>query len=174
VRYGVIPAREFGDRAIVYNPGYGTGLCKWGSRPLKRERADRAKHARFDAQLEQSILKNGFRNPVQAYAWGGLWVAYGISRMIVAKKHSLDVPTIVLDFEDRYPDLMEIPCEESAIRQLFDFEVDKVWIFDDRIEIHHHGSIVYGDEEGNIAENEIHGFYRASDCLTYGHAPRHD
>lgn len=57
----------------------------------------------FD-KLEASILKEGIRNPILVDARDtGLKVRYGGSRLMIAQKYDMFVPTIVADYDEIYP-----------------------------------------------------------------------
>lgn len=60
----------------------------------------------FYTKLEESILREGFRNPllVVAVKPGDIRIRYGGSRLMVAHKHKMEVPCIITDFQNCFPD----------------------------------------------------------------------
>ena len=71
-------------------------------------------------RLERSILREGFRNPVVLTSKDdGITPRYGGSRILVAQKHNLTIPAIIADFNDTFPDSIEIGFDIKKIRSLF-------------------------------------------------------
>jgi len=129
VRYGVLPASEISDRVLVDNPGYGSPIGRWGSRPVKPDGSWISKQEMkwgFYTRLEESILKEGFRNPIFCNAIPeGLFSRVGTSRLWIAKKHNLEVPCIIADYVNRFPELEELRTEKE-IRAKFKDQPNKV------------------------------------------------
>ena len=82
--------------------------------PSERERSQRAE---WFSRLEQSILRQGFRNPVvltarQTAVELSLTPRYGGSRIWVAQRHGLAVPAIVADFDGCFPESPEVDPQD--------------------------------------------------------------
>ena len=75
----------------------------------------------FFIKLEESILREGFRNPINVWVKdnGELtsWY-YGGSRLMTAKKHNLLIPCIVSDPINKFPDA-KILTNAGEIRTMF-------------------------------------------------------
>jgi len=70
----------------------------------------------FFIKLEKSILKNGILNPIGIAAKKDkVYVTYGGSRLMTAQKHNLDVPCIIADFDNVFPEAKIITEEEQHI-----------------------------------------------------------
>lgn len=112
IRFGMVNPRLLSDYVIVKNPNYGERIGEWGSRPVKPD----AHHYRnlqaqnkFYTRLEQSILEDGFRNPIFCNSFEeGTFCRYGTSRLWIAKRKDLEVPTIIADYVDRWTNLEEL------------------------------------------------------------------
>jgi len=111
LRYGVLSYSEFSPYVLVGNPNYGkqifTPLGIMGSRPVIPD-SNRFKvlEARdnFFTKLEESILKEGFLNPIFAFQFpSGLFSKIGTSRLWIAVKHKLEVPTIIANYVAKLP-----------------------------------------------------------------------
>lgn len=73
--------------------------------PNETRREKLNKVNQFFDKLEQSILKEGIRNPVILTAQNGRLInRYGGSRVMIAQKLNIEVPAIVADFDDRFPE----------------------------------------------------------------------
>lgn len=58
----------------------------------------------FFIKLEQSILKEGFRNPIVIAAKKeSIKCIYGGSRLMFAQKYDLKIPCIISDYDDIFP-----------------------------------------------------------------------
>lgn len=95
----------------------------------------------FYTRLEQSILKEGFRNPIIVYAgwipidvWKSLpeyvktpsietficcW-NWGGSRLYFAQKHNLPIPCIINDFTNLFPNAEELCSVEDILNKFTD------------------------------------------------------
>ena len=87
--------------------------------PSERERLDRAE---WFARLEESIRRDGIRNPVILTARRtaeelSLTPRYGGSRVWAAQRLALPVPAVIADFDDCFPEAPEIAPRD--IRGLF-------------------------------------------------------
>lgn len=75
----------------------------------------------FFTKLEESILTEGFRNPINVWVKenGDLasWY-YGGSRLMTAKKHNLPIPCIVSDTINKFPDA-KILTDAEEVRAMF-------------------------------------------------------
>lgn len=60
---------------------------------------------KFFTKLEVSILGEGFRNPIviNACSKDDITPRYGGSRLMIAQKHNLDIPCIIADFDNVFP-----------------------------------------------------------------------
>ena len=88
-----------------------------GTRPVKPPQSwvGKLEHKnQFYTKLEESILKEGFRNPIFCNSIEqGTFSRVGTSRLWIAKKHKLDVPCIIADYVDRWTDLEELKTEQD-------------------------------------------------------------
>ena len=63
--------------------------------------------------LEKSILKDGIKNPVVITATKDIIIArYGGSRIMFAQKYDLNIPAIIADFDNIFPDAKVIESHE--------------------------------------------------------------
>ena len=142
IRFGILPASSISDVVLVGNPAYGKPIGKWGSRPVKPDQSwiNKKEHeCGFYTKLEESLLKEGFRNPIFCNAIEeGFYSRVGTSRLWIAKKHNMDVPCIIADYTGQFDDLELLETEED-IRSKFkdqpltidmenDTKVGNVWI----------------------------------------------
>lgn len=88
-----------------------------GTRPVKPPVAwvSKLEHRNeFYTKLEESILKEGFRNPIFCNSLAeGTFSRVGTSRLWIAKKHRLDVPCIIADYVGRWANLEELKTEQD-------------------------------------------------------------
>ena len=78
-----------------------------------------ASRFKFYTKLEESILKEGFRNPIFCNSIReGTFSRVGTSRLWIARKHELEIPCIIADYVDRWEDLELLETEED-IRSKF-------------------------------------------------------
>lgn len=69
----------------------------------------------FFSRLEESILKEGFRNPIVINATKDkITNRYGGSRLLFAQKHNLDIPCIIADFDNVFPDAKKIAAGDMV------------------------------------------------------------
>jgi len=67
----------------------------------------------FFIKLEKSVLESGIVNPIGIAAKKDkIYVTYGGSRLMIAQKHNLDVPCIIADFDNVFPEAKTIKEEE--------------------------------------------------------------
>lgn len=123
MRYGVLPPGSISDLVLVTNPHYGkTRIAGFGTRPVKPplDWVRKLEHRNeFYTKLEESILKEGFRNPIFCNSIEeGTFSRVGTSRLWIAKKHNLNIPCIIADYVDRWTELELLP-DEAAIRAKF-------------------------------------------------------
>ena len=127
VRFGVLSSESISDKVLVLNPNYGENISGFGSRRLKPDNFIYNKlesESQFFTKLEESILSEGFRNPVLCYSVKeGVYPVYGANRVWLAKKHDLDVPCIISDYTDRYDHLDELLTEEDILSKYTDSPV---------------------------------------------------
>ena len=130
IRFGVLPSGSISDLVIVKNPEYGKPVGKWGSRPVKPEMSWYRKleqENQFYTRLEQSILEDGFRNPIFCNSIPeGTFCRYGTSRLWFAKKHKLDIPCVIADYTQSWEDLEELKTEDD-IRAKFLDQPEIIW-----------------------------------------------
>lgn len=122
IRHAILPSRD------IYNfcgPGYGKHFLSPEERKAVQEKhvEQRNKRDGFFAKLEESVLREGFRNPVTVncgYIHNTCWrnlpphitdcglenflvcVEWGGSRLYIAQKHNLDVPCVIVDYSDKF------------------------------------------------------------------------
>ena len=124
VRFGILPSGRLSDKVLVINPNYGENISGFGSRPLKPTKAryeDMERESQFFTKLEESVLSEGFRNPVLCYSIKeGVYPVYGANRIWLAKKHDLEVPCIISDYTDRFSHLEELLTEEDILSKYTD------------------------------------------------------
>jgi hypothetical protein len=131
IYYGVLPSKRISDRVLVKNPHYGQRIGEWGSRavkPIKYLYDKLEAESGFYTKLEESILKEGIRNPLFCNAIEeGTFCRVGTSRLWIAQKHSLDVAVIIVDYVGAYADsgLEELKTEKD-IRDKFKEQPDVV------------------------------------------------
>ena len=139
------------DSHLIYNyagPGYGRHYCsKEERKKFAQQHVDcRNQRDNFFNNLEQSILKNGFRNPVVVQAgylppttWRNMppyltekgldnvlvCMDWGGSRLWVAQKHNLEVPCLILDFVGRFKNERWLKTMDD-IRSVFTDKPDKI------------------------------------------------
>lgn len=96
----------------------------------------------FYKQLEESILKEGVRNPIcvvtgklDGWQWDqlpeeaklhGVWCPqWGGSRLFIAQKHDMMIPCLISDFEKKFTHLEHI-VNGNRIRELIDVPIKKI------------------------------------------------
>ncbi|KKK71484.1 hypothetical protein LCGC14_2913440 [marine sediment metagenome] len=69
---------------------------------------------KFFTKLEISILGEGIRNPIviTALSKDDITTRYGGSRLMIAQKHNMDIPCIIADFDNVFPEAKIIKEEE--------------------------------------------------------------
>ena len=111
IHYGILPSSELSKTVVVGNPGYGEPIGKYGSRPVQQDR-----ETSFFKELEASVLKEGFRNPILCQSIEeGTFSQYGTTRLWVAQKHDLPIPCIIADTVNRWGHLEELHNEAEVI-----------------------------------------------------------
>ncbi len=112
------------DQVLVANTNFGVGIGKWGSRPVTPipQWVDKLNQENgFYRKLEESILKDGFVNPIFCNAYKeGTFCRYGTSRLWIAKKHKLEIFAIIADYTDRWEHLNEIETREEVLNLFTD------------------------------------------------------
>ena len=158
VRYRMLPSKD------IFNPiGPDNTLSKWTP---PRPRID--EYHRIDIKyhkLEASILKEGIRNPILVIAgWygdGQKWQMpkewhddkvktlicwrNGGSRLWAAQRHNLDVPCLIADYVNMFPDDKEL----TSIEEIFKIYKDKP----NRIKLIETGIKVYNLPQIHLMEN---------------------
>lgn len=111
ILYKVLDPAEVSDLVAVGNPNHGrrqikAGSYTYGSRSLKAVRDPKVckpHTGNFFDYLEESILKDGFRNPLFCIkTHEGMFVVYGMSRLWLAKHHKMPIPSIIADYTGKY------------------------------------------------------------------------
>lgn len=83
-----------------------------------QERIDKMKN--WFEKLEESILKEGIKNPVVINAKkDGIKSCYGGSRIMIAQKHGLKIPAIIADFDNIFPDAEVLTQPTHIIKKFF-------------------------------------------------------
>ena len=83
---------------IVFNPNYGGRGCSVPGTCVVRH-TERAMKPKFFAALEKNVKRDGFRNPILLYNTPeGILLAFGGSRLRVARKLDKPIPAIVVDY----------------------------------------------------------------------------
>ncbi len=103
VRYAHVDAKRIVKR-IIRNPNYGGGATVVPGAcliPLK----ERDIKPQFFEALRKNVERDGFRNPVLVYCTPeGILLAFGGSRVRVAKELDMDVPAIIVDYDGEFFD----------------------------------------------------------------------
>jgi len=83
----------------------------------------------FFTKLEISILGEGIRNPIviSAKSKDEIVPRYGGSRLMIAQKHNLDIPCIIADFKNVFPD-SKVLKDVAAIYKCFKDRPKKVFL----------------------------------------------
>ncbi len=163
LRYGVL------DSNIIFNEcgPYSGGKEGWDEEAIKSREVKAVKMIEtlnndrgFYTKLEESILKDGFRNPILVNAgWcpkirdrgknGRLPLdmqddhskilscnTNGGSRLWIAQNHNLEIPCIIADYVDRFSDLLMLETKEDVLKYYKDMP-RKVMIMKDQFRVHH-------------------------------------
>jgi len=118
IRYGLVESLLLSDYVIVYNPKYGTPIGPYGSRPVEPPTEKKKRLRDFYESLEASVLMEGFRNPIFCNSIEkGTFCRYGTSRLWIAKKHKLDIPAVIADFDGRWEHLEKLENEEQVLEK---------------------------------------------------------
>ena len=76
----------------------------------------------FFIKLEGSIIREGFRNPIVVTATRKkISNRYGGSRLMIAQKHYLEIPCIIADFDNVFPDAKVL----NGIDQIRSYFIDQ-------------------------------------------------
>ena len=125
IRYGILEANQLSDKVLVVgNPHYGTPVGIYGSRPVKPEASAywRLEYQNnFYTKLEESVLKEGIRNPVFCQSIEeGTFCRYGASRLWMAQKNGLKIPCIIADYVNRWDELPELKTKNAVLAKYKD------------------------------------------------------
>ncbi len=97
IKYAVIPS------SIIENTMY----------PPEHIIKEQNEREDYFIKLEESILKNGIRNPIAIAATKDkIFPSYGGSRLMIAQKYSMDIACIIADFDNIFPEAKTIREEE--------------------------------------------------------------
>lgn len=120
----MVPSGAISDRVLVYNKEYGQRIGQYGSRAVTPEPIWIAKlEAKngFFTKLEESVLKEGFRNPIFCKSiTEGTFSVYGTTRLWVAKKHNLEIPTVIEDHTRDWEHLELLNTAEDVLSKFTD------------------------------------------------------
>jgi len=161
LRYGVL------DSSIIFNEcgPYSGGPVGWDEEAVKKREEVALRHIKsqndargFFTNLEKSILKEGFRNPILVNAG---WCPVirdrgknlrlplemqddhtkiltcninGGSRLWVAQNHNLEIPCIISDYVDRFPEFPILETKEDILSYYTD-KPQKIMIRKDHFRI---------------------------------------
>lgn len=159
VRYGLIPSRTIfnycGPRTLDYAmKGFTEEEINQKSLLSQRWLDRYNKENQFYIKLEESILKEGFRNPLLVIAGNPNAVPKntlpeymqedskkilvcnlnGGSRLWVAQKHNIDVPCLISDFVEMFPEFAKIDAVQEMKKYYKDdperlkYGEDGLWI----------------------------------------------
>ena len=104
----------------------------------------------FFIKLEQSIMKEGIRNPVVLTSQGGkITNRYGGSRVLIAQKYNLIIPAIIADFDGRFAH-GELLTSIAQIEEKFKDKPRKILL-------KHYGINVSGCEHYHLNEPKPYG-----------------
>lgn len=163
LRYGTL------DPNIIFNEvgPFSGGKPGWSEEAVRLREEKGFKHIKFINEqtgffdnLEKSILKEGFRNPILINAgWCAKIRDRGInnrlplemqedhskilscsqnggSRLYIAQKHNLKIPCIVADYVDRFPEFKLLETKEDVLEQYID-KPQKIMLLKDSFRIYH-------------------------------------
>ena len=84
---------------------------------------------KFFTKLEISILGEGIRNPIviTALSKDDITTRYGGSRLMIAQKHNMDIPCIIADFDNIFPD-SKVLKDVAAIYKCFKDRPKKIFL----------------------------------------------
>jgi hypothetical protein len=120
----VVPSGAISSRVLVENPNYGDPIGDYGSRLVKPDKVWYNKiEGKYDyySRLEESILKDGFKNPIFCQALDeGTFSRYGTSRLWIAQKNTLELPVIIADYTGAWDHLEELRSEEEILSKFQD------------------------------------------------------
>lgn len=171
--YKILPSKDIDDLVAVDHSEYGkkmiqAGRVIYGSRPVipanTHIKAANEKNG-FFKNLEASILNEGFRNSIFCIATKeGIFSVYGTTRLWVAKKHNLDIPCIVADYDNIITDGEELTSKEEVLEKFADAP-SNITIEDDKMNIY--GCIHYhlGEYIAKVAPSDKEG-YKEKDKYT--------
>ena len=147
IRYGIFPSRNIFN---LLAPGIKNKRTPYGDSEKERlrdeQRAEsyivrRDKMDGFYAKLEESVLRDGVRNPIATVAGKlrtergfdklppymqldptKLWVCdfQGGSRLFMAQRHKLDVPVMIADFVNAFDQYEELTTDEQILSKFQD------------------------------------------------------
>ena len=126
------------DGRIIRNPNYGgakAGIYGWCTNP----KVSMGKKPMFKEALGESLLKEGYRNPVILFATEtGNWLSFGGSRVDVGREVGMErVPAIVNDYCGRFDN-----CEEVTEENFKSFFTDiPRWHVIDELGVDYHYAI---------------------------------
>ena len=112
VKYAVVPSKQINN------------ILKPDEARIKQME----KECQFFSKLEKSILNQGFRNPIVITANSKIDIQsrYGGSRLMFAQKHDLNIPCIIADFDNVFPDA-EVLDNVDEIRKHFIDQPAKIY-----------------------------------------------
>ena len=139
VKYAVIPSNQINN--VI--------------EPTEIRMKEMEEESQFFSKLERSILNQGFRNPIVIVANTAtdIQARYGGSRLMFAQKHNIDIPCIIADFENVFPDA-QVLNDANEIRKQF---------IDQPLKIYYkpYGINMSGCEHVHLKEDDIAWTYTA-------------
>lgn len=171
LRYGIL------DPNIIFNEcgPFSGGPTGWDQDSITKRQSQAQRYIntqnqknQFYIKLEQSILEQGFRNPILVNAG---WCprihdrghnqrlplemqadhskilscnTNGGSRLYIAQKHNLEIPCIISDYINRFPDFIELKTKQDVLNCYKD-KPKKIMILKDHFRIVHLPQIQYDD-----------------------------
>mgnify|MGYP003133884568 CR=1 FL=1 len=127
-RYTTIPEIRYG---IVNGKGLSTNVYvpkRNEYRPLhpiySRYRVDKPYYDKF----ESDVKSNGFRNPALCWCFDdNTYAVYGTTRVWIAHKLNIDVPTFIVDWSENWKHLELIESRKQALDKFIDPPIELVF-----------------------------------------------
>lgn len=163
IRYGIVPSREIFN---LLAPGIKNKKPPYGDSEKEQQRDElraltyitrRNRIDGFYQKLEESVIRDGVRNPIATVAGrlridrgmgklptpmqldpNKIWVCdfQGGSRLFMAQKHNLMVPTIIADFVGAFKDLEKLETADDMLAKFTD-KPEQIRLYDWGVYFHH-------------------------------------
>ncbi len=141
IRYGFLKARQIYNSVGPWDHSDNDQKKKKGLEYINRVNE---KKPGFYDKLEESILKEGIKNPIcvvtgklPGWQWDqmpeeakkhGVWCPqWGGSRLFIAQKHDMMIPCLISDFAKKFTDL-ELVTNGNRIKELISMPIKKIII----------------------------------------------